>query len=110
LTFYAIRHVKTDKLFPEVKTRGGYSHWNPDNSKMPNIFKDVPRLFKTRKTAQKCIIEWFACQNGRRMLMQSNDGEYDDIVNTKEDGRKKEDLEVVEVMVSVITYRTVNND
>jgi hypothetical protein len=104
MTFYCIRHIKSGELFPEVKTRGGYSHWNPDNPDMPiKIFKGVPRLFESSKRAKKCIVEWFACQNGRRSGYQTSSGEWDDIVDTKEDGRKKEDLEVVEIQLVIKT-------
>lgn len=103
MIYYAIRHIRTDELMPEVLTNGGYSHWNPDNPDMPlKIFTGCPRLFLSRRKAVKCIIQWFVNQNGRRSFMQhSYTGEYDDITEFKPDGRKKEDLEVVEVEVIV---------
>ncbi len=102
MIFYAIRHIKSNELFPEVNTRGGYSHWNPDNPNMPKeIFKGVPRLFDTRRRAKKCIVEWFNCQNGRRHFFTSSFGEQDEDVTYKPDGRTKEDLEVVEITLEV---------
>lgn len=102
MTFYVIRHIRTGQLFPEVKTRGGYSHWNPDNPNMPvKIFKFVPRLFETQKKAKRCIVEWFACQNGRRRGVQTSFGEYEDYIDIKEDGRKKEDLEIVKIQLVI---------
>jgi hypothetical protein len=103
MIFYAIRHIKSGKLMPEVKTRGGYSHWNPDNSTIPEeIFLDVPRLFRFSKKAKKCIIQWFACQNGRRSFGQNSyTGEYDDFINFEKDGRKKEDLEVIKIELRI---------
>jgi hypothetical protein len=96
---FIIKHKKTGLFMPEVRTKGGYSHWNPDNPKMPDIFRDVPRLFMTEKRAKQCIVQWFVCQNGRRSMHQSRDGEWDDIVDIKLDGRTKEDLEVIKVEI-----------
>lgn len=97
MRYYVIRHKKTGDLMPEVKTRGGYSHWNPNNPNMPKIFWGVPRLLDTRRRAAKCIIQWFVNQNGRRHFAQSYGGEYDEIIDFKPDGRKKDDLEIIEV-------------
>lgn len=103
MIYYAIRHIRTGELMPEVRTRGGYSHWNPDNSNMPiKIFFGHPRLFETRKRAIRCISQWVSCQNGRRHFNQNYfTGECDDSIDIKLDGRKKEDLEVVKVVVIV---------
>lgn len=102
MTFYAIRHIRTGELMPQVLTRGGYSHWNPDNPNMPhNIFDGTPRLHMTRRKAKRCIVQWFVCQNGRRGWYQSYEGDVFDEIKVKEDGRKKEDLEVVEVELEV---------
>lgn len=100
MIYYAIRHKSFQKLMPEVKTRGGYSHWNPDNPEMPNhIFNNHPRLFETKNRASSSITQWFIHQNGRRYYRQS--GQYgedsEEEIKTKSDGRTKEDLEVVEV-------------
>lgn len=89
---------------PEVKTRGGYSHWNPDNPEMPyHIFMGTPRLFESRKKAKYSIIRWFYDQNGRRKGYISGPfGEDDDEeIKIKLDGRKKEDLEIVEIKLEI---------
>lgn len=99
VTFYCIRHIKSNRIMPEVKTRGGYSHWNPDNPDAPiSMFFDSPRLFETKERAKRSIVQWFVCQNGRRHFSQNNyTGEFEDDIIYKEDGRKKEDLEVIKI-------------
>lgn len=98
--YYVIRHIKTGELMPQMKRDRGYSHWNPDHPKEINRL-GVPRLIDTRRRATKCIIQWCANPNGRRSVSTSYYGEVDDIVDIKPDGRKREDLEVVEVKLKL---------
>ena len=102
MIYYVIRHKKTGELMPLVKTRGGYSHWNPDNLDMPKkIFFNIPRILESKRQASQCIAQWFSCQNGRNRYCQDFDGNYDSFVDFKPDNRKKEDLEVVEVNIII---------
>jgi len=103
MIYYAIRHKESSKLMPEVRTRNGYSHWNPSNPNAPeSMFHNNPRLFDTENRAKLCIAQWFACQNGIRSIIQSSHtGEYDEIVDIKKDNRKKEDLEIVKVQITI---------
>lgn len=96
MTLYAIRHKPSGLIMPLLAKNRGYSWWNPPQVPS-NKELGVPRLLPTRKRAQQCISQWFATQNAHRTIIQSYDGEYDDIVDNKNDDRKKEDLEIVEV-------------
>lgn len=96
MTLYAIRHKETGLFMPLLKRNRGYSHWNPPEL-LKNIDTGVPRLLTTRKKAQQCISQWFTFPNGKRGVSQSHDGEWDDIVDFKPDGRKKEDLEIIQL-------------
>lgn len=82
---------------PEVRKRG-YSWWNPSTNSEPNTSKDVPRLFKTRESANRCIGQWAI---GQMKEHTSTDWEgYSEVdLRITFDGRKKEDLEVVPVLL-----------
>lgn len=100
-TFFVIRHIASGALMPQAKRNRGYSHWNPAAvGKVFDVALDVPRLLRTRNSAARCIAQWAACPNGRHTSYQTYSGEYDDAVDFKDDGRKKDDLEVVEVSVT----------
>lgn len=100
--YYAIRHKATSELMPQGKKNRGYSHWNPSN---PNSkFKyalPIPRLLDTRRKAANCIKAWAANPNSKMSYSVSYAGEEDYSVDIKPDGRKKEDLEVVEIELVV---------
>lgn len=103
-TFYLIRHKATQQIMPLTKRNRGYSWWNPARidtveSRPQILFLDVPRLLKSEEQAKRCILQWFTYPNGRNSITQSYSGECDDIVDFKEDGRKKEDLEVVKIRI-----------
>lgn len=102
MIYYAIRHKKTGKLMPQARRDRGYSHWNPD-TKEGEMFSSigVPRLIDTRRKAAKCIEMWVALPNGKRSIITSYHGEQDDIVDFKPDGRKKDDLEIIEVYLQM---------
>ncbi|MEX0595467.1 MAG: hypothetical protein WD512_03125 [Candidatus Paceibacterota bacterium] len=95
MIYYVIRHKATGELMHQCKRGKGYSWWNPSNpqSKIP-VFLNIPRLFESSKQAQRAISQWKANPNGRRSISQSYSGEFDDIVDFKDDGRKKDDLEI----------------
>jgi hypothetical protein len=96
--YYVIRHKTTGEIMPQAEKNRGYSHWNPNHPE--HEFKQrlgVPRLIDTRRKAVRCIQMWAANPNGRRTGYRSHNGEWDDLVDFKEDGRTSDDLEVVEV-------------
>lgn len=96
--YYVIRHKATGELMPQAKRNRGYSHWNPGNTEHKfDQTLGVPRLIDTRRKAAKCIVEWANLPNGRHSSYQSYDGEWDETVDSKPDGRKREDLEIVEI-------------
>ena len=106
MTYYVIRHKATGELMPQSRRDRGYSHWNPNNPEHEfGLRLGVPRLIDTRRRAVRCIYAWAANPNGRRSLSAPSyyTGEQDDIVDIKPDGRKAEDLEVVEVEIHLKT-------
>lgn len=97
--YYVIRHKATKQLMPELRRTRGYSHWNPSKPDSPNSLDPekilgVPRLLPSRRKAQRCIDQWNSIPNGKQGW--TYDGEMVD-VDIKPDGRKKEDLEIIEV-------------
>jgi hypothetical protein len=97
---YAIRHIKSRQLMPECKRRG-YSHWNPDTNSLPDNITGMPRILKSRKQAKQCIAQWNAVPNAREKFYTNSYGETDVELDYKPDGRKKEDLEVIEVCIKI---------
>lgn len=98
--FFVIRHIASGLLMPQAKRNRGYSHWNPAIvGQVFDLALDVPRLLHTRNSAVQCIAQWAACPNGRHTSYQTYDGYDDDGVDCKDDGRKKEDLEIIEVVL-----------
>lgn len=99
VTFYLIRHIATKQIMPLARRNRGYSHWNPDSDSIitKGLFRNVPRLLESEKQAAQCIRQWFNYPNGRQTSYQTHYGEWDDIVDFKPDGRKKEDLEIVKI-------------
>jgi hypothetical protein len=87
---------------PQAKKDRGYSHWNPDNSE--HKFEQalgVPRLIDTRRRAAHIIAQWTCFPNARGVTTQGYEGDIDFDIDTKPDGRKKEDLEIVEVSLEL---------
>lgn len=103
MTYYLIRHKATGLFMPQGRRNRGYSHWNPSN--VGNVFEsglDVPRLLTTRKSAARCIARWAACPNGHMHHSISYDGEEDYSVDFRDDNRKRDDLEVVEALITEV--------
>lgn len=97
MIFYVIRHKASGELMPQCK-RSGYSNWNPDKGLVPNTSLGVPRLLDSRRKAARCIVQWNSMPNAHNRYYVGSfddDGGYD--IEVKPDGRKKEDLEIVEV-------------
>lgn len=80
---------------PQARRGKGYTHWNPDNPNAPKyMFTGVPRLVDTRRRAAGIINRWNSYPNLSYKLSYDGD-DYD--LAIKDDKRKKEDLEIVEV-------------
>ena len=101
--YFVIRHKTTGELMPQAKRDKGYSHWNPSHPEHKFLAATgVPRLIDTRRRAARCISMWAANPNGKRWNRQNQwTGEYEDDIDFKPDDRKKDDLEVVEVILGV---------
>jgi len=90
-----IRHKATQQLMPLAQRNRGYSHWNPNSNTEPlNIFLKIPRFLSSEEQARRVIHMWYFRQNGK----QYSD-EFNDLVDYKPDERKKDDLEIIEVMI-----------
>ena len=99
-TYFAIRHKETGMLMPEVQRRG-YSHWNPTTGKFPDTMLPTPRLIDTRRKAARCIQQWINNPNASYGYRQGYDGREDYQINIKPDGRSIDDLEIVEIELSI---------
>lgn len=96
MTVYAIRHKRTQEFMPNMDKNRGYSHWNPDKPKKIKQKSEGIRILYSVRTAKAVITGWFNTPNGRNGGYQSSwDGEWIDDIDIKQDGRKKEDLEIV---------------
>lgn len=97
--YYVIRHRATGEIMPALDRNRGYSHWNPP--KMPDDKKilGVPRILKSIKQANQVISQWNAMPNAQFGGYTNHLGEDDYDIRIKPDGRKKEDLEVIEVLI-----------
>lgn len=104
MIYYMIRHKATGEFMPELKRTRGYSHWNPAKvNTLEHLNKKLlgtPRLFPHRKKAHGSIVQWNAVPNSYTRGNHA-DGEWDDYLITKFDGRTKDDLEIVEVNIEV---------
>lgn len=107
MIYYMIRHIATKEFMPELERGRGYSHWNPaveptEKRFRPRKLTGCPRLFPSRASAVRSVNAWFNYPNAYVTMRRSSShlGDDDDLdYDVKEDGRKKEDLEVVEVVI-----------
>lgn len=100
--YYMIRHKATQEFMPQLKKRG-YTHWNPAITPTNEVFRKdvltgVPRLLASRGQAHRVIVQWAALPNAHNTF--DHDGEAD--LDIKDDGRKKEDLEIVKVNIEEV--------
>lgn len=95
-TFFLIRHKVTGKYMPQMKRGRGYTHWNPGLEFPKDVFSatSFPRLLESEKQARRVISDWASLPNSR------NDYEGDLQIG-KDDGRKKEDLEIVQAVIKI---------
>lgn len=99
--YFTLRHKASGEFMPEAKGRKGYSHWNPSNPESKFEYaSNTPRIFSTRRNADGSRKAWAANPNAEYRGYTNYHGEDDYNVISKPDGRTKEDLEVVEVMIS----------
>jgi len=107
MIYYMIRHKATGEFMPELDRTRGYSFWNPSREPTNQVFTKskllgVPRLFAARRNASRAIIQWNANPNSKMTGSQSYDGEWDEFIDSKPDGRSKNDLEIVEVNIEEV--------
>lgn len=112
MIYYMIRHIATGEFMPELAGGRGYSHWNPGKINTTEVFRPrkltgTPRLIASRGKAHRCIVLWNSIPNARKSTGMTYYGEEDEGVDIKSDGRKKEDLEIVEVSIEVISGKIV---
>ena len=93
---------------PELERGRGYSHWNPAKVNTAENFTrrklvGTPRLFPNRGSAARSIVQWNAVPNSYNGYRQGPFGSDEPEIQIKDDGRKKEDLEVVEVDITEVT-------
>jgi len=108
MIYYMVRHKATGEFMPELRRGRGYTHWNPGKYETATHLGrkkliGVPRLFPSRKSAIGTITQWNALPNayaGFRSSGPFGSDEYE--TNTTNDGRSKDDLEVVEVNIEEI--------
>jgi hypothetical protein len=103
MILYAIRHKATKQLMPLMKRGKGYSHWNPSAVKYKiHSELNIPRLLESEKQAKKVITNWYYCPNGKNIYWRDHEsGYWENDIEFKSDERKKDDLEIVKVIVSV---------
>lgn len=102
--YYAIKHKTTGEFMPALEHNRGYSWWNPNNPRDPRLEKKilgVPRILKSLRQAKQVISRWNAMPNASYKGYINSRGEDDYGVDIEPDGRKKEDLEVVEIELRV---------
>lgn len=97
-TLYAIRHNPSGGFLPmRWKSSRGYSFDNPTT-------KEVPRLFKSKRSAERALTAWLMGEWKREWVSDNdwevNDGYYAGVPD-KVESRKREDMEVVPVTLSI---------
>ena len=99
-TYYLIRHKATSRFMPLMKRNRGYSHWNPSQEKEQINETKIPRFLISEKQARQVIDWWAHLPNARLSYHQSYNGDDNEFLDFKDDGRKKEDLEIIEVKIN----------
>lgn len=99
MTYFLIRHKASGEFMPQGKRDRDYSHWNPSTDHKFAEALPVPRLIDSRKKAVKIINMWNGIQNATFHSYQNQEGEWDEDITSKPDGRTKNDLEIVEINI-----------
>lgn len=105
MIYYMIRHKASGEFMPQTERNRGYTHWNPstpDTSLSEKRLTGTPRLLPSLRKARKVISQWYHMPNAFNNFRGSYLGDDEAIVDIKPDGRKKEDLEVVEVDIQEV--------
>lgn len=111
-TFYALRHKATGHMMPTLRGRG-YSLWSPTADKpkagIEDAF-DVPRLFATSKGADNARVLWargIHTRNAGTTYSLDGPDDYEE-VSVEDVGRKKDDLEVVPMLLTPASRAVVH--
>lgn len=98
-TYYVIRHKPSGELMPVMNKGKGYTHWNPSTKPGQSIkHSHTPRLLKSLNQAKRVVGIWAHLPNSfREYIPYTGNNE----VETKDDGRKVEDLEIIAVKLKV---------
>lgn len=93
---YALRHVASGTLMPEMRNGRGYSHWSPSEPDgMPASALPTPRFLATRRAAINARGQW--ARGVVRSVTKGGylDGDSWEDLQVTDIGRKVTDLEVV---------------
>jgi hypothetical protein len=102
---YAIEHVATKLLMPQLGKNRGYSHWNPNEDKKHNykVLK-MPRLFTSHSNAKRAITNWLRYPNATSEFICNvsyfGEPEEDTSFHIIHDNRTLADLRIVEITLS----------
>lgn len=100
MDLFLIRHKKSRLFMPLMKRGRGYTHWNPNTEEGQKVFAEtkLPRFFISYDSARRTIDQW---KIGILKRTFSHGGYFDEdtseYLDLKEDGRSKDDLEIVKV-------------
>lgn len=94
---FALRHIETREIMPEMKNGRGYSFWSPSGAPATadrlQQSTGVFRLFLSEKAAKSCRGQWARGIVGRHYGHDSGGPYVDTTVNPR--GRSTKDLEIV---------------
>lgn len=100
MIFYAIRDKRNGGYLPQMPTGRGMTH---REAIPPSVLTVVPRLFKSRHAAECALRAWLAgiWRRDYRPLSDAWGMETEDnsLVVEKRHGRKRENMEIVEINV-----------
>lgn len=105
MEYFALRHKASGLLMPEFENGRGYSYWSPKPGHTNTIGVDGAlagsvRLFSTPKGADNARVAWARGIHERSYTGPTlEDPGGDDYVKARDVGRKKDDLEVVPMVL-----------
>lgn len=106
--YFALRHVASGLMMPQFENGRGFSYWSPlpgaqqsDVSGGDGIVTGSVRLFSTYKGADNARVAWARGIHERGYTGPTlEDPGGDDYVKVRDVGRKKDDLEVVPMVLT----------